>query len=135
MKLLRWCDLVVNGDRLEVRKMMEKTKREVLVPLSAGALRWLPAKCDAPEDGLVFDLPTEATAQRQVRGAAQKAGIRKHLTFHTSRHTFATSLFTRGADIYTTSKLLGHTNIRTTQIYANIVDQKKREAVDLLDGI
>lgn len=52
-----------------------------------------------------------------------------------SRHTFATSLLTKGADIYTTSKLLGHQNLRTTQIYADVVDSKKKSAVDLLNDL
>jgi site-specific recombinase XerD len=44
-------------------------------------------------------------------------------------------LLTKGEDLYTTSKLLGHTNISTTQIYAKIVDEKKQEAVSLLDNL
>ena len=55
------------------------------------------------------------------------------ITFHTSRHSFATMMLTLGADLYTTSKLLGHSNVKTTQIYAKIVDSKKVEAVNLLD--
>lgn len=57
------------------------------------------------------------------------------LSFHTSRHTFATMMLTLGADLYTTSKLLGHSNVKTTQIYAKIVDSKKVEAVNLVDGV
>ena len=53
--------------------------------------------------------------------------------FHTSRHTFATMLLTLGADLYTTCKLMGHADVRTTQIYAKIVDSKKIEAVDMVD--
>ena len=55
--------------------------------------------------------------------------------FHTSRHTFATMMLTLGADLYTTSKLLGHANVKTTQIYAKIVDSKKVEAVNLVDNV
>ena len=51
-------------------------------------------------------------------------------TFHCARHTFACLLLSYGTDIYTTSKLLGHTSVKTTEIYAHIVDEKKRAAVD-----
>ena len=53
--------------------------------------------------------------------------------FHTSRHTFGTLMMTVGADLYTTCKLMGHSDVRTTQIYAKIVDSKKIEAVNLVD--
>lgn len=52
-----------------------------------------------------------------------------------SRHTFATMMLTLGADLYTVSKLLGHTNITTTQIYAKLVDQKKVDAVNLINNV
>lgn len=57
-----------------------------------------------------------------------------HVISHVSRHTFATMELTMGADLYTTSKLLGHTEVRTTQIYAKIINKKKDEAVSLLDS-
>lgn len=64
---------------------------------------------------------------------ALKAGIKKHVTFHTARHTFGTMMITLGADLYTTSKLMGHSRISTTEIYAKIVDKKKDEAMGLID--
>ena len=69
-----------------------------------------------------------------LKEIADVCGIKKNLTFHVSRHTFATMELTMGADLYTTSKLLGHTEVRTTQIYAKIINKKKDEAVSLLDS-
>ena len=65
----------------------------------------------------------------------EQAGISKHVTFHTARHTHATMMLTLGVDLYTVSKLLGHTNIQTTQIYAKLVDESKKKAIDLIPNI
>ena len=54
---------------------------------------------------------------------------------YTARHTHATMMLTLGADLYTVSKLLGHKNIATTQIYAKIVDKKKEEAISLIPNL
>ena len=66
---------------------------------------------------------------------AKVAGITKHISFHVARHTHATMMLTLGADLYTVSKLLGHKNIATTQIYAKIVDKKKEEAIGLIPNL
>ena len=55
--------------------------------------------------------------------------------FHQARHTHATMLLSLGADLYTVSKLLGHTDIQTTQIYARLVDESKKKAIDLIPNI
>jgi len=64
-----------------------------------------------------------------------KAGITKHITFHCARHSFAVLQLTLGTEIFTLSKLLGHSELKTTQIYAKIVDEKKREAVNKIPDI
>lgn len=60
---------------------------------------------------------------------ALKAGITKHVTFHAGRHTFAVNQLDRGVDIYALSRLLGHSELRTTEIYADILDRRRVDAM------
>ena len=60
------------------------------------------------------------------------AKIDKKISYHCSRHTFATIMLTLGADLFTTSKLLGHANVTTTQIYGKIIDKKLRLSTSLI---
>lgn len=71
----------------------------------------------------------------ELRRWVMAAGINKDITFHCGRHTFAVLMLTLGADLYTVSKLLGHKNISTTQIYAKVVDKKKQEAISLIPNL
>ena len=70
-----------------------------------------------------------------IKKWCKNAEIDKHVTFHSSRHTFGTTMLTLGADLYTTSKLMGHANVSTTTVYAKIIDQKKVDSIHLLDNI
>jgi site-specific recombinase XerD len=66
---------------------------------------------------------------------ALSAGVNKRITFHSARHTFALLLLEQSTDIYTVSKLLGHRDVRTTQRYAHILDDKKRQAIDRIPSL
>lgn len=66
---------------------------------------------------------------------AEKAGINKHLTFHCSRHTFAVLAIAKKVDIYTVSKLLGHQSITVTEIYTEVLDNSKKEAMEAIGKI
>lgn len=135
IKDLKWQDIKRNNDGgAVVSKIQIKTRQSIIVPLSANALEWLPDRGKAKDKDAVFNLPSHFTINRSVKKWAKDAEIGKNVTFHLSRHTFATTLLTLGADIYTTSKLLGHQNLRTTQIYAEVVSKKKVEAVNLMDN-
>ena len=122
-----------DGSTLYINKEMQKTGNFVVVPLSKEALRWLPKEPNA--EGFYFSLPSKSTINRTLGLWAKAAGIDKITTFHVGRHTFATSMLTLGADIYTTSKLLGHKDVRTTEVYAKVVDSKKIASVNLLDNM
>ena len=135
IKDLKWKDIKSGEDGTVVSKIQVKTQQSIIVPLSVNALEWLPDRGDAKEEDLVFTLPSHFSINRSVKKWARDAEIEKNVTFHLSRHTFATTLLTLGADIYTTSKLMGHKNLRTTQIYAEVVNKKKVEAVNLMDKV
>ena len=110
---------------------MTKTKHSVVVPLSKEAKKWLPEP--KGNDIPYFTLPVPATISLVLKNWMEKAGIDKRITFHCARHSFATMMLTLGTDIYTTSKLLGHNHVATTEIYAKVIDKKKVESMTNLD--
>lgn len=117
--------------------VQRKTGEAISLPLSSQALKQLPERRrNALEAGKVFEgLITLGRINEILPKWAELAGVYKHVTFHTARHTHATMMITLGADLYTVSKLLGHTNIQTTQIYAKIVDESKLRAIELIPDI
>jgi len=131
---LRWKNLHQEDGKWFVAKQMIKTGEWIHNPVSEEARRLLPTPAGQGGD-LVFILPSATAANSDIKRWALAAGINKNISFHTARHTFATLLLTLGADIYTTSKLLGHTNLCTTQVYARVVDKKKQDAVNLMEGV
>ena len=128
---LQWRNVRDMGDgSLQVEIVQQKTQEAVYLPLSDNAVAQLPARGNL--DDLVFRLANHGHIGEVLSRWAAAAGVDKHVTFHVARHTCATLLLTFGADLYTVSKLLGHTNVKTTQIYAKVVDEKKRAAVELI---
>jgi len=133
---LRWRDIIQDGEQYRVSIVMKKTTAPIYLPLSKHAVRWLPERNGTEDYATIFaELPAEPNINKVLAKWVEAAGISKRITFHTSRHSFATMMLTLGADLYTTSKLLGHANVKTTQIYAKIVDSKKVEAVNLVDNV
>ena len=130
---LKWQNIIETSGGKEIVITMKKTHRTVYIPLSQQAFSLLPKKGN-PEDN-VFLFPHYGVTLKRLKKVAAAAKVSKKITFHVSRHTFATMMMTAGVDLYTISKLVGHSDIRTTQIYSKVVDKKKREAVSLLDAL
>lgn len=125
---LTWSKLQASGDeKFFLRFRQKKTKENETLPLSPQAVSLL-GKRAGDSERIFKDLNYSQT--KYISDWTKKAGITRRITFHAFRHTFATLQMTLGTDIYTVSKLLGHKNLQTTQIYARVIDEKKREAVN-----
>lgn len=137
MMALKWNEIhkAADGKTLYIEHEQVKTKNMVTIPLSNEALKWMPRKSKGDER-VFHQLRITSTTVEVVLGEwMQEAGIRKHITYHCSRHTAATLLLTLGADLYTVSKILGHRSIRMTEVYAKIVDKKKIETMNLVNNM
>ena len=128
---LQWANISKrNGGRF-LSITMQKTREPLTMKLNKQAISLLPKE----GKGFIFDLPIyDSMINDQLKSWAKRAGIEKNVCFHVSRHTFATMELTLGADLYVVSKLLGHTNVGVTQIYADIINKRRDEAVELIDN-
>ena len=134
VRSITWGKIVKDGEKYRLHTVMFKTKRPFYIPLSKKAMQWMPERGDKTDDDLIFEnIPVQVNTKLYLQPWLDKAGITKPITFHCSRHTFGTMMLTLGADIYTTNKLMGHTKVEVTQIYAKIINKKKDDAVSLID--
>jgi len=111
-----------------IRLRTEKTEAEALNPISQEAYEL----CGEKSKGIVFKGFNKSMLQHVLPAWIEAAGITKHITFHCFRHTFATLLVSSGSEIYTVSKMLTHKNVSTTQIYTDLIDEKKRQAAEII---
>ena len=115
----------------------QKTKSTKNHPINETAVAIL--KSQNTTDGLVFRNIKYTQITRPLKEWLLESGIKKKISFHNFRHSYATLQLANGTDIYTVSKLLGHKNVATTQIYTKVIDKNKIEAANRikldLDGI
>jgi integrase len=131
---LKWKEVHFDNEGSRIHYYQKKTENLEYLDISEQALSYLGEKGkneDKPFEGLKSSSYFNVSLIQWML----KAGITKHITFHCARHTHATLLLTNGVDIYTVSKLLGHKEIKTTQVYARIIDEKKKEAVNKIPSI
>lgn len=131
---LRWGEVTDNGEfaRLAFRQRKTGAREYLDITPQAAALMGERGAAEAPVFGAFMK---RESANHGLGVWARRAGIDKHVTFHSGRHTFAVMMLDLGADIYTVSKLLGHRELSTTQVYAHLTDRKKQEAVRRIPDI
>ncbi|MEN9612393.1 MAG: hypothetical protein RLZZ628_3207 [Bacteroidota bacterium] len=131
---LTWGQIQYSDKKYVLRFTQKKTKGVESLPIPVKAVELLGEK--QPLNDLIFkDLTYSTYNNVKLRDWLLNAGIHKQITFHCFRHTFATLQLTYGTDIYTVSKLLGHKELKTTQLYTKVVDNKKVTAANLMDSL
>ena len=130
LKNLIWDDIQFSKEEgYCVHFTQQKTKGVEVLQISEQAFKWLGERRQ-PNDKVFEGLNYSAYENKFLYQWIGAAGITKDITFHCFRHTYATLQLSLGTDIYTVSKMLGHKDLKTTQVYAKIIDQKKREAAN-----
>ena len=131
---LTWNEVQEFNGKWRIQFTQKKTKGVEYLDISEQARNYMGNK--GQQDERVFaSLKYSSYMNVALTQWMLKAGITKPITFHCSRHTFATIQLTLGTDIYTVSKLLGHSELKTTQIYAKIIDEKKQDAVNKIPNL
>jgi len=125
-----------NNGGMFINYRQKKTQKQEYLPIPQKAVDFLPDRAEKGDNEKVFYLPNGGFVNLHLKAWAALAGIKKHITFHIARHTYATILLSLGAGIETISKNLGHSEIKTTQAhYAAIENKLQREAVNLFDKL
>ncbi len=131
---LQWQDVQNLNDGWHITFRQKKTKGLEYLDINQQA-RQLMGTLGKPNETIFTNLRYNVYFNKELQKWVKDAGISKQITFHCARHTFAVMQLTLGTEIFTVSKLLGHENLKTTQVYAKIIDVKKREAVNKIPEI
>ena len=131
---LTWGQIQKFDDYTRIVFKQKKTKGQEYLDISPEAEIYLGSR-KRDEERVFEGFKYGSWVSLELRRWMLEAGITKDITFHCARHTFAVLMLNLGADIYTVSKLLGHREIGTTQIYVRVLDKTKQEAVSLIPKI
>lgn len=137
---MRWCDVkdltFANVDYSNRLLRFEQTKTKghstssaVVIPLNDSLMQLIG---EGESDELIFPLPSHTMCLKALRHWTARAGIKKHITWHCARHSFATNILSNGANIKVVASLLGHSDLRHTEKYTRAVDSLKEAAINSL---
>ncbi|MBR2236399.1 MAG: site-specific integrase [Prevotella sp.] len=125
---MTWSEVHKQGDYTRIIFKQKKTSGQEYIDITPQAAELLGERRE-PTDKVFYDFLTASATNHAIKEWMLRAGITKDITFHCARHTFAVMMLDIGTDIYTVSKLLGHRELSTTQIYARVLDKTKQAAV------
>lgn len=130
VRKLTWNKIDLSSKTMSV--LQEKTKHyseEITLPLNSTAIKLLGER----GTGLVFDLPVHNACNKTLKAWIKRSGIEKHITWHNGRHSFGTNLIHNDVDVYTASKLLGHSSLKHTERYVRASAEMKQRGADKIN--
>lgn len=130
IKRLKHSDIIGNTIVIIPQKT-KKTQKLIKVPLCNNAKKYI----EKNNSNYIFDGICEQVTNRHLKYVADLLALKKAITFHSSRHTFATLYYRQTKDLFGLQKLLGHSTIKQTQIYAHIIDADTANNIMQLDHI
>ena len=119
-------------NRTYIREKRGKTNVEAFIPLHPIAEQILSLYNTTDDTKPVFPLPIRDILWHEIHAVGNALEFKENLSHHQARHTFGTLLLSEGISIESIAKMMGHTNISTTQVYARVTDQKISEDMDRL---
>ena len=131
---LKWADLKRNNNSYRIIFKQQKTDNNQYLDISDQAAKYLGTPTDSKKP-IFSELSYSSYLNLLLQKWIVKAGIPKDITFHSARHTHAVLVLENDVDIYTVSKRLGHSQVRTTEIYAKIINKKMTEAANVIPNI
>lgn len=133
---LKWSDLQYSETKNYwfIRFRQQKTKGTETLPISEQAIKLL-GEINPVDESIFKGLKYSAWHNLKLQQWMMNAGINRKITFHCARHTYATLHISNGTDLYTVSKLLGHRELKTTQIYAKVIDDMKIKATTAIPNL
>jgi len=115
-------------------KNRNRKPEPIVVPLSKSMRTILTDIVGNRKKGFVFDkLPADQTMNKYLKTIAEMAGVKKHITHKTGRHTFATFFLSKIPDLNTLREIMGHSDIRETLIYAHVLEKSKQRGIKCFD--
>ena len=131
---LTWGEITEQSGFTRIIFRQKKTKGQEYLDITPQAAELLGERGKA-NDKPFGNIPCTSSTNYEIKTWLVRAGIDKRITFHCARHSFAVMMLDLGTDIYTVSKLLGHRELTTTQIYAKVLDKNKQAAVAAIPTI
>ena len=132
---LTWGQIQKENDDFRITFHQQKTKGLEYLDIPNHSIQFLGELKLSTNEKIFIGLKYSSYINVALSQWVLKAGITKSITFHCARHTYAVLQLSLGTDIYTLSKLLGHKHLKTTQIYAKVMDLTKRDAVNKIPSI